>query len=400
MRLRWIALSLLFVGGAWYVFLPTFLAKHRSVADGSHECLPDSPNDPDKKTYPSPEPAIKILRLTDSGELVDRCEWTDALYELSRVEKPKRVFVYVHGWHHSAAPGDTDLKQFRRFIEKAVESEKKNGDKRHVVGIYVGWDAATPVPVFQYLTFWDRKLTADRISQSAIFAKFVGAQRSILDKQAQAREGAGATRDQLVVIGHSLGARVVYSALAQAMIMNAQSAHPGHRGGTYARIAGPVDALVLLNPALEAGAFTAFHTMRRYQESFDPAQPPLIISVATDNDTATGIAFPLGQWIALGRADREMTTLGNYDPFFTHKLAERIDKDLPAAQPDSPDKLCAGGLCLERSEPDPLMVGNPYFVVRTTSDIVNGHNGIWDDRFQAWLLHVFDRIDAGAPPQS
>jgi hypothetical protein len=393
MRLRWIALFLLLIGGGWYVFLPTFLAKHRSIADGSHECLPNSPNDPDKKTYPSPEPAIKILRLTDSGELVDRCEWTDALYELSRVEKPKRVFVYVHGWHHNAAPDDSDLKHFTQLVEKTVESEKKNGDKRHIVGIYVGWDAATPVPVLEYLTFWDRKLTADRISQSAIFAKFIGAQRSILNKQAQARQEAGTTRDQLIVIGHSLGARVVYSALAQAMIMDLQAAHPGQRGGKYHRIAGPVDALVLLNPALEAGAFSAFHTVQRYQETFDPAQPPMIISVATDNDTATGLAFPAGQWVSLGRSEREMTTLGNYMPFATHTL---LAKDGTTSDgPDWPQSLCAGGLCLERAEPDPLMVGNPFFVVRTTSDVVDGHNGIWDARFQTWLLHVFDRIDAG-----
>ena len=66
-------MALLSLVAAWYFLVPTVFAKYRNTADAVHECLPDSPNDPDKKTYPTAEPAIKVLRLTDSGELVDRC---------------------------------------------------------------------------------------------------------------------------------------------------------------------------------------------------------------------------------------------------------------------------------------------------------------------------------------
>ena len=95
-----------------------------------------------------------------------------------------------------------------------------------------------------------------------------------------------------------------------------------------------------------------------------------------------------------------MATLGNYRPFFTHQLVADAKAAPAAAGVDWPHTLCASGLCLKRSDPDPLLVGNPFFVVATTADVVNGHNGIWDDRFQSWLMHVFNRLDANAPPPS
>src|SRR5437867_2861627 len=41
----------------------------------------DPKNDP--RLIPRPDECIKIIRLTNSGEFVDRCELTNALYELN-----------------------------------------------------------------------------------------------------------------------------------------------------------------------------------------------------------------------------------------------------------------------------------------------------------------------------
>ena len=63
---------------------------------------------------PRPNHSIKIIRLTNSGEFVDRCELTNALYELNwdrerpaysfgvevkaeAPKLPKLTVLYIHG---------------------------------------------------------------------------------------------------------------------------------------------------------------------------------------------------------------------------------------------------------------------------------------------------------------
>lgn len=395
MTWRRFAIGMLAAIGAWYLILPTVYGHFRTIADiNTNECQfnPDDPEDPDNKSYPSPPPVVKIMALTDSGELSRRCQWTDALYELAQVDQPKRVFVYVHGWRHNSETGDTDLGSFRELIEEATSREKQRGGNRHVVGIYMGWDAATPIPGLEFLTFWDRKQTADRISQSTILAKFLGAARNILLQQDAARQEADRHKDQVIVIGHSFGARIVYSALAAATMLKAQSAHPGRPGGTYKIVDGVVDFTVLLNPALEAGAYSAFDSMRRYKENFNDAQPPVMISIGTDNDWATQWFFPLGQWIGLARSEREQTTLGNYRRFFTHELVAE-NEGSAAGGVSSWDRFCSKGLCLNRADAE--HPNNPFFITATTASILDGHNGIWGKTFRSWMMDLFDALDEG-----
>ena len=58
---------------------------------------------------------------------------------------------------------------------------------------------------------------------------------------------------------------------------------------------------MLLNPAFEASMFTAMHTIRRTQwsEAMGLEQKPLLLAISTNNDRATGWAFPVGQYLEL-----------------------------------------------------------------------------------------------------
>ena len=129
----------------------------------------------------------------------------------------------------------------------------------------------------------------------------------------------------LIAIGHSFGARILFSATAQSLVYETESAHPGFPGGEYKMVEGSADAVILLNPAFEASRYTAIDDFIRKDEHFKASQPPLLITVSTDNDWATKRAFPIGQWLGLARSERELTTLGNYQPFFTHALAPIAD---------------------------------------------------------------------------
>ena len=118
--------------------------------------------------------------MTDDGEFVNRCEFTDAVYEVRNSKNESELIVwYVHGWKHNAKASDSDLKYFKELIGELTkrEAEPEAISRRRVVGIYVAWDAAIgpSMLVLRDLTFWNRKRAADRISQSAVLIKIMAA---------------------------------------------------------------------------------------------------------------------------------------------------------------------------------------------------------------------------------
>lgn len=70
-----------------------------------------------------------------------------------------------------------------------------------------------------------------------------------------------------IMIGHSFGARILYTATCQVLLDEVQRRHPGRRKASYAEIKAPVDLIMLLNPAFEASMFTAMHAIRPTQWS-------------------------------------------------------------------------------------------------------------------------------------
>jgi len=353
----------------------------------------------DPAVTPRPNPDIKVIRLTNSGEFVDRCELTDALDELVWDRSPnlprvpnaveglqKLVVLYIHGWKHSADEQDSDLRNFTKMINSL---RQKRGERTRVVGIYVGWNA--DAGLWNWLetmsTFWVKKGNADRIAQSSSVTHIVGAIGAIVDSDPR-------RADQFIAIGHSFGARVLFSATSQPLVTSIQQAHPGYPGGTYKIVKGTADAIILLNPAFEASRYSALNDFIRNEEQFDRSQPPLLISISSTGDWATQTAFPIGQWFGLAWGIRERQTIGNYKPFWTHSLT-RGRCDLPR-NPDSPRGFEAEKLCLQRltqtfaddidqfnnsvSSPN-----NPLIMARTSPDIIKDHNDIWNDDFRDWL---------------
>jgi len=83
----------------------------------------------------------RIVELTNDGLFVNRCQITDALYEMNwDVPKawgpkakqgapnlPRWGIIYIHGWQHSARKGDRDRDKFEKFIRNV--HEKRPSDK-------------------------------------------------------------------------------------------------------------------------------------------------------------------------------------------------------------------------------------------------------------------------------
>jgi hypothetical protein len=403
-------LKLLIVLFVAFLFAPLFFNSAEPVAGRPQNKCDAGRTDPthDPRLIERPNDDIKVIRLTNSGEFANRCELTNALYELdwdrprpansfgahrkpNAVVLPKLVVLYVHGWKHNAEDDDADRQHFEKLIKSLRDQHE---GRRYVVGIYIGWNAEAPLwGPLENITFWVKKNNADRIAQSATVTFIVSAIGSIVNSDPK-------RQDQFIAVGHSFGARVLFSATAQPIVQAVEQAHPGYPGGEYKRVVGIADAVVLLNPAFEASRYSTINGFIRNREHFSPSQAPLIVTISSTGDLATRWAFPLGQYLGLARTTRELHTLGNYAAFRTHQLKKGTCNSSP--QDPITERFGAAGLCLDRLAVPPsdeidtfdqkASAHNPFIVAQTTDDIIRDHNDIWNDTFRAWLTELITAL--------
>jgi hypothetical protein len=401
----------------WYVALPMLWQPVTQPDSNQDEC-----RDPPGKRVPPTHytdswAVVTIIRLTDDGEFANRCDLRDAIYEIRNYRKPQIIVWYIHGWKHNADKDNTDLRKFKKLISELDEQQRQLDEKerRRVVGVYVGWDGAVGPAPLQGLTFWNRKRAADRISQSSVVTKIFAATK-------YAREQVGreiTAKDLTIMIGHSFGARILYTATSQVLIDEVQRRHPGNKFPSYQKMTGPADLIVLLNPAFEASIFTVMHSIRRPDakewEGINRRQQPLLLAISTENDSATEKLFPLGQSLEFGscqdikrdrssipnRCDRQRETLGNHKEYFTHRLkAVTPSEGSPTNTEFWYDRFATADLVLLRTAN--RQPGNPFLVARTTPNIINEHNGIWGPELRKWMVSFMLELDkrrAGAGDQ-
>jgi hypothetical protein len=145
--------ALLMIFTCWLILPFGFDAFTPSPDLDQNKCPLGRANDPIRTPRPN-SGVVKIIRLTNDGAFVNRCEFTDALYELVWDRMPQGAFgpprktdatshprftvLYVHGWKHGADSTDSDLTEFKRLIERLADT---NPD-RQVLGVYIAWNAA------------------------------------------------------------------------------------------------------------------------------------------------------------------------------------------------------------------------------------------------------------------
>jgi len=417
-RSRKLSLALLIII-AGYLFAPVYFDRNQLPASEEQwHCKSDGSFGNPRLTM-RPTSSLKIIRLTNLGEFVERCELADVLYELnwgrddqighspaeydhSAPKLPKLAVVYIHGWKHGAKEDDDDRVKFGELVDRL--REKHRGEK-YVVGIYVSWNASTDLPEpLESLSFWVKKADADRISQGGAVTKIVSSIGAVVRKNGH---------DQFIAIGHSFGARMLYSATAQGLVNQAAFSHPGYSRGDYEPFRGVADAVILLNPAFEASRYTVLDDLTRSGENFTSKQKPLMVVISSEADWATRVAFPVGQWLDLANTAREKTTIGNYRSYRSHTLERsngtNCDPLGPAGISESFDRA---GLCLKRvrrEETDKLSKDgrnkvrqtfqpfNPLIVASTPADVIASHGDVWNPSFSGWLFELVAALEDRAP---
>jgi hypothetical protein len=374
------------------------------------------------------------------------------------------VVVFAHGWHHTADCCDGNVVCFRTTLAKLraeleqpiyrIARDSLTGDPRvRVVGIYAGWRGRSAPGLLDYLTFWSRKSTAERVGHADL--------RNLLtrlDAVYQERNSSGKGRFLgMVTVGHSFGGQAVFRAVSDLMESQLEVARPEpNSSGIVMRGLG--DLVVLVNPAVEGAAMSPIDRAAR-NKPFDSLQTPVLSVFSAENDFPRTYLFPVGRILGAPVPARrshdqrhlDRRALGVTRKLLSYELHWRPDSALPSAKlamasvekepvvdggqmckpcgwddtpPDDPvstagDSWIPPGqtarepllpslwskprrvdfsrtLFLAGMELRPRVPQPPYFpfvVARSSSDIFSGHNGIFTRRFTTFLIRYVADIE-------
>jgi pimeloyl-ACP methyl ester carboxylesterase len=387
------------------------------------ECTVSSLEEYSDPSNPGLAYTLGFVEFDDQGQLYDRRQMHALLDYLYRAAARDDLLmtVFVHGWHHNASVNDDNIAHFRQSLLMLSRLERSDArargrQPRKVVGIYLGWRGeSVTVPVLNVMTFYGRKEAAQTVGHGGVTELFARLEE-IRDTRESVRDGAGGA-NRLVVVGHSFGGAVVFSALSQILMERFVDT----RGpvGTSSNVRGFGDLVILINPAFEAAQFATLSDMANERATYFPDQAPVLAILTSEADYATKYAFWAGralstafdshrsvrrlnkgsgreQEIDQGKADRN--TVGHFEPYITHRLDS--DRSLDKAEMltvldsvrngwtmDAPGRdIPFRGTVLRHL--DKSVTRNPYLNIEVDRKIIPGHNEIYDPRVLDFLANL------------
>ncbi|MCK9605696.1 MAG: esterase [Methylomonas sp.] len=361
------------------------------------------------------EYTLGFVEIDDQGQMRDRKQMQallDTLYQKAAQESIL-LTVFVHGWHHNARPGDSNIESFKENLARISKIESQRATDlgrppRKIAGVYIGWRGESiDVPPFNYLTFWDRKSTAQDVGYLGITELLIK-----LEEIANVRNSmTPPIKSRLVVIGHSFGGAVVFSATSQ--ILASRFIDSRENKGFTDTAKGFGDLVVLLNPAFEALRYSPFYDLAQARCSYFPEQVPRLAILTSEADDATGILFPMGRvfstvfethhdierneckhLLSLDEGEADRYTVGHYLPLISHTLTPVTDeKNLQLANyknmkhiwsTQTPGNTTQYGSTvlthLNKTNPR-----NPYLNIRVDESIIADHNDVFNEKVMEFI---------------
>jgi pimeloyl-ACP methyl ester carboxylesterase len=359
--------------------------------------MPDRPHqDPSGAIYKDNGYYLSIVEFDDQGLCHDRRQLLAVMDLLEQPEIKNSnpiIIVFVHGWRHDGRGDDENLSSFRGILSK---SSDKVLDGRPIVGVFVAWRGLSWYGLgIENATFFSRKQAALRVALGATRELF-GRLRHYREKQER--------KPVLILVGHSFGGLILFSAVAQTLIEQAAL-------GDNEIIRSFGDLVILVNPAFEAARYLPIHQQIHDRQGFAHDQGPVFISITAKNDRATGFWFPKGMLLeAFGesttgfdaktaRREKEALrhTMGHLDWMATHTVSAPSDVHVRAREQTSGiDRFSSAGLAEYNNAVHAAAIPvhltlpsgsrltraagidaqNPFWVVRAEKEVIDDHNGI------------------------
>ena len=385
---------------------------------------------------------LGFIEFDDQGQLWDRKQMSNVLgaIEHDASTKDLLIVVFVHGWKHSAAPGDGNIETFRKALANLSDAETSiatltHAPPREVAGVYLGWrGGSVPVPVLENVTFWDRKNTAEKVGHGNV-TEVLG--RLELIKEAKNSTTAGEKKTRFVIVGHSFGGAVVTTALTQ--ILTSRFIVTEGPAGLQSNVRGFADLVVLINPAIEALQFASLSDMATERGSYFQSQLPVMLELTSEHDYATRYAFSFGRTFStlfentrdnvkrfnavtrkdetIDEGDATETAVGHFEPYRTHRLypvgkseraqlkAMSVEQSMQLFAQASSDwandkpgsKIQFGEVMLERTSSSAGR--NPYLFTYVDKKLIEDHNDIDDPRIIEFIKQLI-LISTRSPEQA
>jgi len=415
---------------------------------------------------------VGIIEIADDGS-INPAQKKQAIEAVEKATKDGgMLLIFVHGWHHSARTCDRDLACFRSVLAQLRKAHKKE-DVPAVVGLYIGWRGESlDQRGWNMGTLLNRKAVAERIGRTTGKEILVELNEWWLTRPTLT----------MITIGHSLGGAFVLQATEGKLTGGVSDIERGRSGwysivrteedreialeqGRKAKRAELGDLVVLVNPAIEASQYAPFANdlpdksleglhraqlvAKRYpydrQACYCCDQMPILMTVASEADTAVGRFFPVAGWLeALTTFSwRHLRSeywrgIGHYSEQVTHRLSltaplpegeiekrkpRQVETDdcgcpmsyegLTATKPldlmNTATRSVFGSIVLEHDHERQYVLeltpqqskrgwdnNAPYFVIETTRDVISEHSDIFNPVFMGFLLNFIDAYTAKA----
>ncbi|ANH67078.1 hypothetical protein ABE85_04930 [Mitsuaria sp. 7] len=335
---------------------------------------------------PATAPPLYFVEAGDRGEAA-KPEQTRALFsavEAANAASGAIVSVFVHGWQHSAASGDSYACDYAKLMS-AVDTMEQQAARasgrpaRQVIGAYVGWPGRMyPGEIANVTTFWNRLQAADRLGADGALLREV---MSGLSQRVAARtsDPRADRRSVFVVTGHSMGGRAVFNAVRDGLSPKVMAPKP--------------DLILLVNPAFSAELYRAIHDQER---QCHPIGVPLL-SFSSEADGVTRQVYPAGQAVTFDSTaarhasfPEHVYTAANFGEFVTHRLRMEVLRD-PPPSPLGEQTVLRGFPRVPEGDADELYSDNPVTVFRQPESGRPARGDVW---YRMALTRV------GPPPEA
>ena len=361
---------------------------------------------------------LTFIEFTERGNLYNRENAKSVLNYIDQFAKHDdgvAVFVFVHGWKHNAKTNDSNVRQFREFLSRAAENQIV-GEKK-VIGLYLGWRGdITSVPIVRNLSYWGRKGVAEEIGSGAVTEVFSQLHKILVENFEENSGNNILYKNNYVIIGHSFGGGIVLSALHDVMLKDLVSANPlvMNESKKCQKIKRYADALVLLNPAIEANKVILLKEAASRCD-FGDDQPKLMHVLSSDGDNATKIFFPIGQYtniastaspkklerningkkIIINESALNTSTVGNLKQFRTGYLSfDRDSNDWSYAK--CRESLDGCGVTKKRQQDNhfPVNENDPLSFIKTDKNFIKNHNDVFGCYVQSYITSIMFETQA------
>lgn len=220
---------------------------------------------PPPKNIDGNNPPIYTIEINDAGHFQDPRQLSEFTSVIQGNNKDVQIIAFIHGWHHNANIDDENYLEFKKF---AMQFQNKT--PKRVLALYIGWRGDSISSFFDFISdvisdFWtikDRKRASITVGEGSV--------RNIIG---QIKTSIVQNNNTATIIGHSLGASVLFNAIKNDLIADDEL----KSNLTY----------VLLNPAIDKREYALADT----SHFSDVQRKPLLITIQSNKDFPVSMAF-------------------------------------------------------------------------------------------------------------